>query len=405
MVEPMVGNLQSAAPLPVGGTSAVQPLARAVEWTEAADGTPRRVGRAGARHLFHPFVDFLLVGGASAALLLPAWLLRDAGREAILPALASLAIVLVTLVNYPHFAHSYQLLYEGFGSRVFGAGVPPKRRLRYAWAGIIAPAAIAAALLGACGWGGAPALGHGANAMLFLVGWHYVKQGYGVLLVLSSRLGAGFGESERTWLKGNGYAVWIYSWMALNRGAHEGTLLGVTVRTLDVPDGLIFAAGAAAITTTIVVAGVLVRRVALRRRPVSVNGLVGYLCALYLWVVARYTDPVFALLVPVFHSLQYLPFVWRCQLDKVARTDASGLSKVAARQLAAFVVAGIALGWLGFVGFPDLLQQTIAPDPEVFGPSVCAFLFFVWINIHHYFIDNVIWRRDDETVRRLLAAS
>jgi hypothetical protein len=36
---------------------------------------------------------------------------------------------------------------------------------------------------------------------------------------------------------------------------------------------------------------------------------------------------------------------------------------------------------------------------------VCAFLFFVWINIHHYFIDNVIWRRDDETVRRLLAAS
>jgi len=349
-----------------------------------------------------------LVGGASALLLPPAWLLGEAHRQAILPALGSAAIVLATLINYPHFAHSYQLLYEGFGGKIFGSG--PRRRLRYAWAGIVAPALIAAALVGACRWGGARALGDTATAMSFLVGWHYVKQGYGVLLVLSARLGVALLESERVWLKRNAYAVWLYSWAALNRGAHESTLLGVPVRTLDVPDSWIFASGASAIVTTSVVGVMLVRRLALRGQRISVNGLVGYLCALYLWVVARYSDPVFALLVPVFHSLQYLPFVWRTQLDGAAlepsgTVNASGPREHATRRLAAFVVAGTALGWLGFVGFPDLLQQTLAPDPAVFGASVWAFLFFVSINVHHYFIDNVIWRRDDETTRRLLATS
>jgi hypothetical protein len=371
---------------------------------------PRSPAGGRAAHLFHPLADFLLVGGVSAVLLPAAWLLDEAECQAILPALGSAAIVLATLINYPHFAHSYQLLYEGFGAKVFGAASAPCQRLRYAWSGILAPALIAAALVGACRWGGARALGEAANAMSFLVGWHYVKQGYGVLLVLSTRLGAALVESERVWLKRNAYAVWIYSWAALNRGVRESTLLGVTVRTLDVPEALILASGACAIVTTSVVAAALVRRLVLRRQAVSVSGLVAYFCALYLWVVARYSNPVFALLVPVFHSLQYLPFVWRSQLDGAGlepsgTANAAGRRQLATSRLAVFVAGGTALGWLGFVGVPDLLQQTIAPDPAVFGPSAWAFLFFVSINVHHYFIDNVIWRRDDETARRLLAPS
>lgn len=405
----MAEKLQSLAPMPEGFELGAPPLLRAAEPMRSVAGAPRRRGGAPAHHLFAPLTDFLLVGGASAALLPPAWLLRDAGREAILPALGSLAILLATLINYPHFAHSYQILYEGFGRRIFDSGASLRRRLRYLWAGIVGPAAIAAVLLAAFWSEDLRALGHAANAMLFLVGWHYVKQGYGILLVLSARRGTAYGDSERDWFKRNGYAVWIYSWMALNRGVHESAVLGVTVRTLDLPDVLVSAAGAVAVATTTAVAGMLVRRVALRGQPISVNGLVGYGSALYLWVVARYTDPLFALFVPVFHSLQYLLCVWRYRLNKAAiesqaSADAPTPRALRGGRLCAFVLAGTALGWLGFVGLPDLLQQTIAPDPAVFGPSVFAFLFFVWINVHHYLIDNVIWRRDDETVRYLLAA-
>ena len=36
--------------------------------------------------------------------------------------------------------------------------------------------------------------------------------------------------------------------------------------------------------------------------------------------------------------------------------------------------------------------------------AVFVFIFVMWINIHHYFIDNVIWRRDNEDVRKYLFA-
>jgi hypothetical protein len=46
----------------------------------------------------------------------------------------------------------------------------------------------------------------------------------------------------------------------------------------------------------------------------------------------------------------------------------------------------------------------MAPDAALWGPTVGAFIFVVWINLHHYFIDNVIWRRDNDDVRRFLFA-
>ena len=73
-------------------------------------------------------------------------------------------------------------------------------------------------------------------------------------------------------------------------------------------------------------------------------------------------------------------------------------------QFGKFVATGIGLGWLGFIGLPALFHIGLAPDESVWGPSVFVFIFMMWINIHHYFIDNVIWRRDNEDVRKYLFA-
>ncbi|MGH7856142.1 MAG: hypothetical protein ACREQY_02350, partial [Candidatus Binatia bacterium] len=160
--------------------------------------------------LFHPAVDFLLAGGASLLFLVPAAVV--VGRnESLLEHAAALALFLATVVNYPHFAHSYQILYTGIRAKIFGRDTPRTIRLRYLWAGVVAPALIALFLGSACAAGNPEALGYGVNAMLFLVGWHYVKQGYGVLVVLSAIRGIRYGDVERKWLLRNAYAVWIYS--------------------------------------------------------------------------------------------------------------------------------------------------------------------------------------------------
>jgi len=369
--------------------------------------TPRRTDTAPAGYLFHPVTDFLVAGGGSL-IVAPViiWLIRDKG--AVTPKAAVASLTLSLLINYPHFAHSYQLLYSGIVQRITG-NTGWKVRLRYLWAGFIVPAIFGLFLAGVFVTGNVSALGYSANAMALTVGWHYVKQGYGVAIVLSAIRRIYYTNLEKRLLLLNGYAVWLYSWMALNEALREVTYLGITYMTLAIPSLARTLAGGAAVLTTLAVVVAMAQRILWRRQAVSWNGLIGYGCSLYLWVVARYTDPVLALFVPMFHSLQYLMFVWRYEINKAevdAHSDRPGRGRrpSARDRFGRFVITGLVLGFLGFIALPVILNAVVAPDPQRWGPSLFAFICVIWINVHHYFIDNVIWRRDNDDVRRFLFA-
>ena len=383
-------------------------MATAIRSGDAVAQARSASAQASAGYLFHPVIDFLLAGGGSILVALPVFaLIRD--KEAVEATAVWWGLVLSNVLNFPHFANSYQLLYTGIGKRIFGSDSTRKVRLRYIWAGFAAPALIGAFLFGAYLSGDVRWLGYSANAMAFTVGWHYVKQGYGVIAVLSAIRRIYYSDVEKRLMLLNGYVVWIYSWMKLNTSFHEETLYGVKFFTFDMPSRVLAIGGAAAVLTTTAVVLALAWRILARKQAVSWNGIVGYGCALYLWLAAFYTDPIFAIFIPAFHSLQYLLFTWRYQLNKVssetgATTSTASLSRPVVVRFAKFVVSGIALGWLGFVVLPFVFHASLTPDPALFGPTVFVFIFVMWINIHHYFIDNVIWRRDNEDVRRYLFA-
>ena len=362
-------------------------------------------------YLFHPITDFLLAGGGSLLVAVPVfWLIGD--KASAHPTAVGLSAALAFVINYPHFAHSYQLLYEGIGKRISGTETTQKVRMKYLWAGFVAPLLIFGFLVAAYLSGSIRMLGFVANAYFFTGGWHYVKQGYGVITVLSAVRRIYHSNLEKKLLLLNGYTVWIYSWMAFNVALRrEDTLFGVKYYTLDIPQAAVTAGWWTVVGTSVALAAAFVHRVFVRRQPVSWNGIVGYVSSLYLWVIAFYANPVFVLFVPAFHSLQYLLFVWRYQMNKAvseaaARVDgSSGAPRRAAKaRVARFVVAGIVLGFLGFVGAPMALQASLSPDATLWGPTLFLFIFTAGINVHHYFIDNVIWRRDNEDVRRFLFA-
>jgi hypothetical protein len=73
-------------------------------------------------------------------------------------------------------------------------------------------------------------------------------------------------------------------------------------------------------------------------------------------------------------------------------------------RVARFVFVGMVLGFIGFMALPTALEASLAPDQSLWGPTVFLFILISFINLHHYFIDNVIWRRDNEDVRRFLFA-
>src|SRR5262245_2291191 len=95
--------------VPSGGVSRVPPT---------ADAQPER---RHSGYLFSPLVDFLLAGGGSIIVAAPVfWLIGD--KVSAHPTALSISLVLALFINYPHFAHSYQLLYTGIGQRIFGPG-------------------------------------------------------------------------------------------------------------------------------------------------------------------------------------------------------------------------------------------------------------------------------------------
>jgi hypothetical protein len=64
----------------------------------------------------------------------------------------------------------------------------------------------------------------------------------------------------------------------------------------------------------------------------------------------------------------------------------------------------VVLGLLGFWLLPLLAGLYVTYDRAEYGPHLFLFLFSIFINIHHYFIDNAMWRKENpHTLKHLFA--
>jgi hypothetical protein len=143
------------------------------------------------------------------------------------------------------------------------------------------------------------------------------------------------------------------------------------------------------------------------------NGVLAYSVSIYLWLLFVWVDPLWLLIVPALHSLQYLAVVWRYELNYERGREGGDaaptvpfLEKIFGSRsyegMALFVAAGLLLGYLGFWGVPQLLDKVVPYDRAAFGGTMFLFVFWICINVHHYFLDNVMWRRENPDTRRYL---
>ncbi|NIA71019.1 hypothetical protein HBA54_20680 [Pelagibius litoralis] len=365
--------------------------------------------------LFHPIVDFLCLGGGS--LILFALLAVCRPPVSSYPVVAVVMLALANIINHPHFAHSYQIFYRGFREKAFGQHYDPVLRLRYVFAGILVPLALFVYFLGAVLLQDLQGLGFAVNLMLFLVGWHYVKQGYGMLVVCSVLKRQFFSEAEKKVLLINAYAVWLADWMVANWAVRAHDIWGLAYYTFELPEQLVILAMAVGVGSTAAMLWMLARKWWGEGRRLPINGTIAYLTTLYAWLLLN-VDPLFLLVIPACHSLQYLVVVWRYQLnadrDRAERAKTAGapgterafgwFATRPALRFSGFLAVGIVLGYLGFWGLPDLLSAAVAVDEAVFGPTLFLFLCWLFINIHHYCLDNVMWRRGNPDTGRYLFA-
>ena len=362
---------------------------------------------------------------------------------------AALAAILAYAVNHPHFANSYQIFYRSFKAKLFSQEHSIGMRVRFFIAGIAVPIAFAFIFLAGF-LGKSPVfLGYTVNAMFFFVGWHYVKQGYGALIVCSVMRKQFFSTGEKRVFLANAFAAWFYSWVNANAAVNRFEYWDIPYSTFMLPPFLQQAGGMLLIFTSVLTVAVLVKKDWSLQSRLPWNGIVAYFSALYIWTafVQSFHKDAF-LFIPAFHSLQYLIMVWKYENNRVKDVPSPlfqkikkywyivpagfafilvvpiapenwlpnmnyqdsvllSLSVITAiglffQRLFSFLTGGIILGFLGFWLLPVWLMGSVPYDYEIFGSALFPFFFWIFINIHHYFMDSVIWRKENPDVKRYL---
>jgi hypothetical protein len=353
-------------------------------------------------------VEFLVVGGATLFLFPLAWLLRAAvGLDSAELAIGAFTFYAAYVVNDPHFSVTYLLFYRDVRKRVFSMEFGAAQRARYVVAGFVVPAVLALWAGAAIATRSAQALGWMVQSMFLLVGWHYVKQGFGVLAVLSARRGFVLRARERFVVLFHCYAGWAFAWANPATPAGEFEEKGVVYRAIAHPRWLEIASGGALAASTIALAWVLLTGWLRERRMLPIAPLAGLLVTVWSWTIFSSLDPLVRYAIPALHSVQYFYFVWLMKRNEAKASEGPpAFGRPAAVQLGFLAVSALALGWVLFRGAPEYLDGIFSrPQAAIddMGPTPFFAAFFVVVNIHHYFMDHVIWRRENPDTRWLRA--
>jgi len=295
--------------------------------------------------------------------------------------------VVTFLLNWPHFAATDVRLY---GSRSSLSQYP----ITAIAAPLVVVLLVAASLR-------SPLLIAPAFFKLFLV-WspfHYSGQTLGVSMLYARK--AGF--RVETWCRA-ALSAFIYLTFISESAAAEvsplGTLyFGVRLPTFGVPEGLppllhnaMYLAGGVAL------AGLVIGAFRQRRVPPFPLLLVPF--SQYVWFVGGAGVVGFRELVPAFHSLQYLVIAWAMQAgsSRAQSTLRPRLWKLARfGRWAAWNLAG---GVVLFYVFPRIPGHLGYVQPLLAAGVVTA-----GVQVHHFFVDGVIWKLRSRAVSAPLLAT
>ncbi len=352
--------------------------------------------------------EFLVVGGMTPLLFVASWMLRGAWGLSDAEFWTGFTFFYAAhLLNDPHFAVTYLLFYRDARARAFGDRLGRGQRLRYLGAGLLAPLVLGAWAIAALAMESAPMLGLMFQLMYLLVGWHYVKQGFGVATVLSARRGVRYSRGERWVLLAHCFAGWGYAWSTPFDPGSDVEEKGVYYTTFGQPAWLehvtlvVFALSAVALVV------MLVTKLRREGRLPILTPMMGLLSSIWAWSVFSSIDPLVRYAVPALHSLQYLYFVWLMRQNEATEREQEPYFETSARtRMAILALSALGLGFFLFDAAPSVLDELFQPmggraPEDPLGPTPYFAALYTFVNLHHFFMDSVIWRRENPETRYL----
>lgn len=338
----------------------------------------------------------MMLGGASILFLMACWTFIDKGASVL--TISQFALTASFVANHPHFASSYMLLYADFRKNIF-------YNVKYFWAAVVVPATLTVYFVYSLWAQRSDLLGYSINAMFFLVGWHYVKQIFGVIIVTSALKKYFYSTNERNIILLNLFSIWAISFFNSQTYIGSFEFYGIQYASLGF-DSMWLMLSYAVFALSLLSLIVIHVKKYIDQGTLPISSAIIALLSLYAWYLPALSHPHFAYMIPFFHSLQYLVFVWFFKKNQVKANiqsdDGSTYRREWLIKFCGYIAVSLILGALFFEFIPKNLDNTFKFNEATLGTNPILVVFLLFINIHHYFIDNVIWKSANPEVKKHL---
>jgi hypothetical protein len=330
-------------------------------------------------------VDFLLIGGLSIAtfIMLRAFYTGDRTNAVI-----TLALQFAWIVNWPHFAAtSYRIYHSKSNVEQY-----PMTALAIPWvilAGVFGCFAFPKVL--------AP---YFVKLVAIWSPYHFSGQTLGICLVYARRAGLKFEKAERFALSSFIYGTFIAQTIRTETGRQMFDDSGIAYPSIGLPDWANTAANAWMILMGVVLV-CLIARWCWRQKKMMHPIVLLPAATQFVWFVPGSNWQSFAEFVPFFHSLQYMLMAWSMQLkEKLDLKHIKPSPRYVVTESGRWWAINFFIGACLFFFIPRLIGHYFGISQEFSTGIIVG-----GVQLHHFFIDGVIWKLKRKTVSSPLMAT
>jgi hypothetical protein len=222
--------------------------------------------------------------------------------------------------------------------------------------------------------------------------YHYSGQTLGISLLYGRRAGHRPHTLERFLLSAFIYGTFLMRSLGGEVNVQGTTYYGVQVPGLGVPRGIATAFTVWTYATGAVLLAILAAQ-AWRTRKLPPFFYVLPPVTQYVWFVVAGAKPGYSELVPFFHGVQYLVIAWAVQIqEKVDGRPARPTLRSVAGDTMKWYALNLAGGAALFYALPHLVARAGMTL------SLATAVVLTAIQIHHFFVDGVIWKLRTKSV-------
>lgn len=322
-------------------------------------------------------VDFFFIGGASiVAFALMSFFYTDART----PEVIAIAMFLMWIVNWPHFSMSTYRLYQS-----------KSQSRQYPFTSYVVPWVVIAGLILSFAY---PEEIAPYFVKLFILWspYHFSGQTIGITMIYARRSGVQLGPWERRALHWFVYGTFLLSSIRAETSREGFQYYGIQYPSFGVPDWAVSVTELGFWFAAILFFGSVILWIIRNRKWIPAIVLLPAVTQ-YVWFIQSIYMPSYQEFVPLFHSLQYVLIAWALQLKvKLDQSGAVPSGAFAWSETLRWGSINLVGGAVLFALFPA--AGAVAGFPPFFAEGVII----AAVQIHHFFVDGVIWKIRYETV-------